>query len=269
MKPEHHYKEINRKAWNQKAEAHLASEFYDMEGFMQGNTSLNPIELALLGDVKGKTILHLQCHFGLDTLSLARMGAKVNGVDLSDTAIAQAKEIAKETGSNARFICCDIYDLPQHLDQKFDLVVSTYGTIGWLPDLDKWAAVVSRFLKPGGQLILVEFHPVVWMFDDRFEQVKYPYLNTGPIVETESGTYADPNAAISQECVMWNHGLGEVVNSLVGQGLDIISLEEFDYSPYDCFQNTVAVEPGKYRIAHLGAMIPMVYALTAKKRSGQ
>lgn len=269
MNPEHHYKEINRKAWNQKTEAHLASAFYDRKGIVQGKSSLHSIELSLLGDVKGKTILHLQCHFGLDTISLARMGAEVTGVDLSDAAIAQAEQITRETGTNARFICCDIYDLPAHLDQKFDLVFSTYGTIGWLPDLDQWAAVISRFLKPGGRFIFVEFHPVVWMFDDRFEQVAYPYFNRGPIVETESGTYADPQAAISQECVMWNHGLGEVVSSLLGRGLDLTSLEEFDYSPYDCFRHAVADAPCKYRIAHLGATIPMVYALTAKKRSGQ
>lgn len=267
MNTEVHYLEINRQSWNNKAEVHLQSAFYDLEGFLKGKTSLNPIELELLGDLQGKSILHLQCHFGQDTISLGRLGAKVTGVDLSDKSIAIAKQLAEENHVEAEFICCDLYDLPNHLDEKFDLVFTSYGTIGWLPDLDRWAKVVSHFLKPNGSFIFVEFHPVVWMFDDDFKEIAYRYFNSGPIVETETGTYADREADLTQSYVMWNHGIGEVLNSLIKNKLTIDSFDEFDYSPYNCFQNTLEFEPQKFRIKHLDDKIPMVYAVvaTAKK----
>ncbi|WP_316819311.1 class I SAM-dependent methyltransferase [Pedobacter nyackensis] len=267
MNSEQNYIEINRQSWNNRTDTHLKSEFYDLEGFMNGKTSLNDIELNLLGDLQGKTILHLQCHFGQDSISLSRLGAEVTGVDLADKAIESAKQIAKETNSTANFICCDIYDLPNHLDKQFDIVFTSYGTIGWLPDLDKWANVVSKFLKPNGQFVFVEFHPVVWMFDDSFEKVGYRYFNSGAIVETESGTYADRTAEINQQYVMWNHGLSEVMNSLIKSGLEIQALDEFDYSPYNCFQNTIEFTPGKFRIAHLDDKIPMVYSILATKKN--
>ena len=267
MNKENNYIEINRKSWNNRVETHLKSEFYDLDNFMKGKTSLNSIELELLGDLKGKSILHLQCHFGQDTISLGRLGANVTGVDLSDEAIESAIKIAKETTSNATFICCDIYDLPNHLDKQFDIVFTSYGTIGWLPDTDKWAKIVSQFLKPDGQFVFVEFHPVVWMFDDNFEQIGYRYFNSGAILESENGTYADKTANITQEYVMWNHGLGEVINSLIKNGLEINQFKEYDYSPYNCFNKTIEFEPKKYRIEHLGDKIPMVFSIIAKKKN--
>ncbi|PWN67407.1 class I SAM-dependent methyltransferase [Chryseobacterium oncorhynchi] len=266
MITENNYLEINRNSWNNRTESHLKSEFYDLKGFLNGNSSLNDIELNLLGDLQGKSVLHLQCHFGQDTISISRLGAEVTGVDLSDKAIESAKQLAHETQSNANFICCDIYDLPNHLDKQFDIVYTSYGTIGWLPDLDKWAKVISQFLKPGGQFIFVEFHPVVWMFDDNFETIGYRYFNSGAIIETESGTYADRNAEITQSYVMWNHGLSEVINSLIKNGLEINSLDEFDYSPYNCFNKTIEFESKKYSIEHLDNKIPMIYSVTAKKK---
>lgn len=267
MNKEKNYIEINRQSWNNRTDAHLKSEFYGLDNFLKGKTSLNSIELELLGDIKGKTILHLQCHFGQDTISLSRLGAEVTGVDLSDKAIESAKQIAKKESSNTTFICCDIYDLPNYLDQKFDIVFTSYGTIGWLPDLDKWAEIVSKYLKPNGQFVFVEFHPVVWMFDDNFEKIAYSYFNSGAIIESENGTYADKDAKISQEYVMWNHGLGEVFNNLIKNGLEISTFKEYDYSPYNCFNKNIEFEPNKYRIDHLDNKIPMVYALVAKKKS--
>ena len=266
MNREENYREINRQSWNNRTETHLKSEFYDLDNFLKGKSSLNSIELELLGDLKGKTILHLQCQFGQDTISLNRLGAEVTGVDLSDKAIESARQIAHETHSNAQFICCDIYDLPEHLDEKFDLVFTSYGTIGWLPDLDKWAKIIAHFLKPNGQFVFVEFHPVVWMFDDNFDKVGYSYFNSGPIFETQSGTYADKNAEITLSYVMWNHGMSEVVNSLIKNNLEINSLDEFDYSPYNCFNHTVEFEPGKYGIKHLDDKIPMVYSIVATRK---
>lgn len=193
------------------------------------------------------------------------MGAIVTGVDLSDKSIEKANELAKQANLEARFICCDVYDLPNHLDEHFDVVFTSYGTIGWLPDLTKWAHVVSKFLKPGGQFIFVEFHPVVWMFDDDFENINYNYFNSAPIVETETGTYAERNANIQFSYVSWNHSLSEVVNNLIKHNLEINSFDEYDYSPYNCFRNTVEFEPKKFRIKHLQNKIPMVYAIKAIK----
>ncbi len=256
----------NRKAWNQKTTIHIASEFYDNELFLKGKNTLNEIELALLGNISGKCILHLQCHFGQDTLSLGRLGAQVTGVDISDTAIANARAFAADTGIPAMFICCNIYDLPQHLDQQFDIVFTSYGTIGWLPDLDLWAGIISRYLKPGGQFIFAEFHPVVWMFDDDFKNISYDYFNTRPIIETADGTYADRDADITTKTVTWNHSISEILNSLIKAGLTIQRFEEFDYSPYPCFRHTIEYEPGKYRIKHLAYTIPMVFSLQAVKQ---
>lgn len=259
------YLEINKKSWNNKTEIHINSSFYDQENFLKGKNSLNSFELELLGDISGKSILHLQCHFGQDTISLSRMGAHVTGVDLSDVAIENARKIAQDVSSSAEFICCDVYSLPEKLDKKFDIVFTSYGTIGWLPDLDKWAEVISSFLKPNGRFVFVEFHPVVWMFDDDFQKVAYNYFNSGPIIENLSGTYADKDAPITQEYIMWNHSMSEVINNLIKHDLKINVLNEYDYSPYACFRHVVEFEPNKFRIEHLGNNIPMVYALSASK----
>lgn len=260
------YIEKNKDAWNKRTDHHINSSFYDVEGFLKGQNSLNEIELKLLGDISGKSILHLQCHFGQDSISLTRMGAKVTGIDLSDNAINKANELAKKTNSDTSFICCDIYDLPNHLDKKFDIVFTSYGTIGWFPDLDKWANIISTFLKPGGRFIFAEFHPVVWMFDNDFEKVTYTYAKSAPIIEVEQGTYADKSAPITTEMITWNHSIGEVLTSLVQHGLEINSFEEFDYSPYNCFNKAIEFEPGKFRIAHLENKIPMVYSISATKK---
>ena len=264
---EQNYLTINQASWNKRTETHVHSAFYDTDSFLRGKSSLNEIELNLLGDVKGLSILHLQCHFGQDSISLSKMGAEVVGVDFSDKAIEYARDFASQMQTNTRFVCCDIYELTEHLNEKFDIVFTSYGTIGWLPDLDKWAKVVSSFLKPNGRFVFVEFHPVVWMFDDDFEKVAYRYFNSGPIIENETGTYADKKADLNLSYVMWNHSLSEVFNALLKNGVEIKSLDEFDYSPYNCFSHVVESEPNKFRIKHLDDKIPMVYAIQAIKKS--
>jgi len=260
------YLDVNRDSWNNKTEVHLKSDFYNLEAFREGKSSLNAIELELLGELNGSSILHLQCHFGQDSMSLSRLGADVTGVDLSDKAIGYAKTLAKELQLNTKFICSDLYDLPNVLDTQFDLVYTSYGTIGWLPDLDKWAKIVSHFLKPDGRFVFVEFHPVVWIFDDEFKHVKYNYFKSDPIIETESGTYADRTSDIQQQTITWNHGLSEVFSSLLEQGFDIKTFREYDYSPYNCFKNTHEFEPGKFRIKGLEDKLPLVYALVAGRK---
>nr|WP_321409689.1 class I SAM-dependent methyltransferase [uncultured Carboxylicivirga sp.] len=259
------YIEINKNLWNKKTEIHYESDFYNVKSFLKGRSSLNPVELNLLGDVKDKKILHLQCHFGQDTLSFARIGAKVTGVDLSDKAIEKARQLNDAVGMDAIFIQSDIYQLPEVLDEQFDIVFTSYGTIGWLPDMDRWAKVINHFLKPGGQFLLVEFHPVVWMFSYDFTKVEYNYLKSDPIVEEEEGTYTNKDADIKETSVSWNHGLGEVVNALIHAGLTIADLQEYDYSPYDCFQNTVQIDDGKYQIKGLEGKLPLLYSVLAEK----
>ena len=262
----HDYLKHNKAAWNQKTDVHIDSDFYDLAGFLEGKSSLKSIELDLLGDVKGKKILHLQCHFGQDTLSLARMGAQVTGVDLSDKAISKAKELNEQLGLDAQFVCCDVYEAPHFIDEKFDIVFTSYGTIGWLPDLNRWAHVISHFLKPEGHLVFAEFHPAVWMFDNDFSYIQYSYFNEETIIEEETGTYTDREAPIATKTVSWNHPLDEVLNALLQNNLTLNCFNEYNYSPYNCFNKTEEFEEGKFRIKHLGNKIPMMYALMATKK---
>lgn len=265
MKSSKNYIEVNKESWNKRTEVHVKSDFYDNENFKKGKCSLNQIELDLLGDISGKSILHLQCHFGQDTISLNRFGAQITGVDLSDKSIRYAEQLAEETNATAKFVCCNIYDLKNHLNEKFDIVFASYGTIGWLPDMQKWADIIKHFLKPKGEFVFVEFHPFVWMFNDDFNAIQYNYFNTEPIIETETGTYADTDSNIIQENITWNHSISEVIQSLLNSDLNIETLKEFDYSPYPCFKNIEKVEKNKYRIKHLNNKIPMIYALKARK----
>ncbi|GGE35200.1 class I SAM-dependent methyltransferase [Sphingobacterium cellulitidis] len=265
MNEQDNYKEINKQLWNQKTSSHVDSEFYNNAAFLAGKSSLNSIEIELLGDVTSKKILHLQCHFGQDTLSLARLGAHVTGIDLSDKAIEVAKEMNKQLNLDAEFICADVYDTPEELNEKFDIVYTSYGTIGWLPDLNRWAQVIQRCLKPNGKLVFVEFHPIVWMFDYDFSKFQYSYFNIEPIIETQEGTYADRNANISAKEISWNHPLAEVFQGLLNNGLKIESFEEYNYSPYNCFNNTVEFELGKFQIKSLEGKIPMLYSIVASK----
>ena len=266
MEEELDYININKQSWNAKTDVHIASDFYDMEGFLAGKSTLNAIELELLGDVKGKRILHLQCHFGQDSMTLARMGSSVVGVDLSDKAVERATEFAQKLALDATFICCDIYDAPQYINEKFDIVFTSYGTIGWFPDLEKWAKVVAHFLKPKGHFVMADFHPMVWMYDNDFKEIFYSYFNVAPIVEEESGTYAETGADLQSKTVGWNHPISEILNSLLQSGLALKLFNEYDYSPYNCFNQTEEFEPNKFRIQSFGNKIPMVYSILATKK---
>jgi len=255
------YLQINKQTWNNKVSIHVASDFYEQEKFFNGKITLPQTDLDALGDVSGKKILHLQCHFGQDSLSLSRLGAKVTGIDFSDEAITKAKALNETLGLDAEFICCDVYDTLQHISEKYDIVYTSYGTIGWLPDLNKWASVIAGALKPNGKLVFFEFHPVVWMFDNDFNEVFYNYFKSEPILEEETGTYADRYVDIEYKTITWNHSLSEVFQSLIKQNITIKSFKEFDYSNYNCFSHTEEFEPGKFRILKFGNKIPMMYGI--------
>lgn len=257
---------INRDSWNQRTKIHLSSGFYDVQGFKNGNDSLNTIELKLLGDIKNQKILHLQCHFGMDTLSLEKRGAIVTGVDFSEDAITYAKTLKKEMGLKSEFICSNVYDLDLTKSNEFDKLFCSYGICGWLPNLDKWGEIISKHLKSGSTFTIVDFHPAVWMYDDDFNNITYSYFNDKPYVEVESGSYASRNEKEEITSIWWNHSLSEITQSLLNNDLNLISFDEYDYSPYDCFRNTLKISDRKYRIKHLDNKIPMVYSMVFRKK---
>lgn len=260
------YIEVNRELWNKKTPVHIASKFYDVEGFVKGESSLNPAELESLGDVSGKSMLHLQCHFGQDTLSWARLGAKVTGIDLSDKAIEEAKNLNSKLGLNAEFICSDVYDLKQHLDKKFDIVFTSYGTIGWLPDLDKWADIISYFLKPGGMFFIAEFHPFLWMFNEEYSKLQYSYFNDEAIIEPVKKTYTDGDTEINLLSYGWNHPFSEIFTALMKQNLQITEFKEYPYSYYNCFSKAVQNKAGWWEIEGMEGKFPLMYSLKVIKK---
>jgi len=260
------YFDANRDAWNKKTFVHKNSSFYDIVSFKADKTSLNEIELKELGSVNGKTLLHLQCHFGMDTLSWAREGAIVTGIDFSEEAIKTAEELREELNIPAEFICCNVYDTSQYINQQFDIVFTSYGVIGWLPELDAWAKVIAESLKVGGIFYMVEFHPVVWMLDEDFQYIKYYYHNESVVEDEQTGSYADRYADIHYKEYGWNHSIGEVLNSLIKHGLMILHFNEFNFSCYNCFNNLVQGEDGYWRVKGLENKIPMMYSLKATKK---
>ena len=259
------YFEANKDLWNQRTAVHKNSAFYDLAGFKAGTNVLTPIELNEIGDVKGKTLLHLQCHFGMDTMSFSRMGAKCTGVDLSDDAIKLANEINDELKLDAKFVCCNVYDTSAFVKEQFDIVFTSYGTVGWLPDLDPWAKVIAEKLKTGGFFYMAEFHPVVWMFDDDFTHIKYHYDNKELIVMEDQPTYTEDKNEISGKVYSCSHSISELLNALINAGLKIEFFNEHTFSPYSNFKNSVETETGKWHIKGMEGKIPMVYSLRAMK----
>lgn len=256
----------NKQLWNVWAKNHVASDFYDVDGFKSGDCALKEIELKALGEsLEGKSLLHLQCHFGLDTLSWARRGARVTGVDFSQDAIRIAKELSLETGVGGRFIESDLYDLPNQLSETFDYVYTSYGVLGWLPDLNKWAALVNQYLEPGGTFYMVEFHPFFYVFEFSDQQITYPYFNHGAIKEENEGSYAHRGPEVKTTSYWWNHSLSEILSPLLKAGLQLESFDEYPYSVYNCFENTEEREPGHFYFKGLEHRVPMMFAIKMKK----
>lgn len=260
-----HYFEKNKETWNKKVAVHAKSDMYNMDAFIDGKSSLMPYELNALGKVKGKSLLHLQCHFGQDTLSWSRLGAQSTGVDISDEGIKLAKELNEMLQLDATFVCCNVLDTSKYITDTFDIVFTSYGTIGWLPDLDPWAKMISERLNPGGVFYIVEFHPIAWMFDytEDVPKMTYAYDREEVIYEEYEGTYADLDANMTSEEYGWNHGLGKVVSALTRQGLHINFLNEYDESPYDVFPDLIKSSSGMYITKH--QLFPLIFELKATK----
>ncbi|MDO1501419.1 class I SAM-dependent methyltransferase [Winogradskyella maritima] len=267
MSQHENYFEVNKATWNKKVAIHAQSEMYDMKSFKAGKTSLMPYELKALGDVNGKSLLHLQCHFGQDTISWSRLGATCTGIDISDSAIDLARSLAKELKADAQFVCCNVLDTSKHVKEQFDIVFTSYGTIGWLPDLKPWAQMIAERLKPGGVFYIAEFHPILWMFDytDGQAVMQYHYNQEAVIYDEYKGTYADQNSDIISKEYGWNHGLADVVNALIEAGLTIDYLNEHDESPYDVFPNLKKNESGMYVMEE--QLFPMIFEVKAIKKT--
>lgn len=256
--------ENNRKLWDGWTKINIKSEFYNVNGFKSGQSSLKPIELHELGDVNGKSLLHLQCHFGLDTLSWAREGAMVTGVDFSNESIAFARELSTELKIPAEFICSDIYNLPQVLDKQFDIVFTSYGVICWLSNLDKWAELIARYLKPNGTFYIIEFHPFTNMFDEKWENLTDSYFyHNQPIQLEQKNSYADNLIEFEHISYEWPHTLSEVINALRNAGLIIDFFHEFPYSVYNCFPSLEENGKDEYIIKNQKNAIPLMYSIKA------
>jgi SAM-dependent methyltransferase len=259
------YLQANQFNWDQKAQINFGSDYYDVKSFMKGRSSLRPIELKALGSVKGKSLLHLQCHFGMDTLSWARRGAKVVGVDFSKKAIENACILSSQTLIPARFVQSDIYDLKKNLDGKFDIVFVSYGCLGWLPDLGKWAKIVAHFLKQDGIFYIVDFHPIYWMLDygRQRSRVIYPYESGPKPFMFPPSPYGDPKSKIKGNEFWWNHGLSKILNSLIQAGLSIEYLNEYPFSKLNAGRGLTGIL--KWVEKDLGQKIPVMFSIKAHK----
>jgi 2-polyprenyl-3-methyl-5-hydroxy-6-metoxy-1,4-benzoquinol methylase len=264
------YFDANRALWNEYTSIHARSKFYDVEGFKAGRNSLHAFEIEEMGEVAGKSLLHLQCHFGMDTLSWARLGAKVTGVDFSDEAIELAEKLALELDLEAQFICANVYELPQVMQGKFDIVYTSGGVLIWLPDLPRWARIIAHFLKKGGTFYIAEIHPFSQVFDGdegvKELRLKYPYFPpAGPLVFDVEGSYADREARIDRKVdYEWVHSMSDMLNALIGAGLRIQFLHEFPFTIFAQLPDLMEQgSDGLWRLKEAGDSVPLLFSLKA------
>lgn len=262
----------NRRLWEARTPIHVASEFYDVDGFRAGATSLRPLEVDEVGDVAGKRLLHLQCHFGLDTLSWARLGATVTGLDFSTAAVAEATRLASGLDLDARFVESDVYDAVAALGgERFDIVFTSYGALAWLPDIRQWAEVVADLVAPGGFFYIAEIHPASQVLDDEpgVEELRvgYPYWTPegGPLRFEEAGTYADHDADIELPEYVWLHGLGDIVTSLLDAGLVLDFLHEHPVTVFQQLSFLEQDDDGWWRLPPRMPPLPLLFSLRASK----
>jgi SAM-dependent methyltransferase len=278
-------REQNRLSWNAVVGAH-ESHRGDLAGFLrEGGSTLFPEELALLGDLRDKTLAHLQCNPGGDSLSLASLGATVTGVDISDEAISSARRLSRESGISADFVRADVYDWlgeAAREERRFDVVFSSYGVVCWLPDLNSWARGIAAVLRPGGRFVLVDFHPVAEIFDESWNlSGSYPSDGEARLLGEGVGDYVGEsgggltpagfvegvrNFGNPERCHLFSWGLGEVVTALAGAGLRITSLEEYAYSNGERHFAGMRELPGRRMVPPDGVpAVPLMYAIQAEK----
>lgn len=265
--------ETNRRNWNDRTPIHVASEFYDVESFKSGRITLPDLEVEEVGDVDGLSLLHLQCHFGMDTISWARIGAKATGVDISDHAIEAARELNHELGMDVRFIRSNVYDVPSILDQQFDIVYTAVGVLCWLPDLTAWASVIARQLKPGGTFYLLDSHPASHVFeeveisaDSSDLKPLNSYFPDGMGIRYPGGghTYTGPQR-IQTPNYEWQHSMSEILNAIIAAGLKVEFLHEYPFAFFKAFPQMQQRADGWWYLDNYDGNIPLIFSLKATK----
>jgi len=264
---------VNRAKWDESVPLHVASAMYDVPAFVRGRSTLAPLEVEELGPVRGKSLLHLQCHFGLDTLSWARRGAIVTGVDFSLPAIRAARKLARTTRVPARFVHSNVYDLPKVLDQEFDIVYTAKGAICWLPDIRLWARVVSHFLKPNGTFYLLEDHPVAEMFQNerttRKLALELPYFRRAPIREEFDGTYATAAKMRHRVSYSWIRPVSEVLSALIDNGIRVESFREYPYGYWRRFPFMREDRRGYWYLRGHEGSLPLMWSVRGRKSTNE
>ena len=271
------YAELNRASWDERAPAHAASPDYAVDRFASDPAHLSDVvrfDLPLLGDIGGLRGVHLQCHIGTDTISLARLGASMTGLDFSNASLTQARRIAGLAGADVRFVQAEVYDALTVLEPaSFDLVYTGIGALGWLPDIARWAAVVAGLLRPGGRLFIREGHPMLWALEDSRPDgllvVEYPYFEREePMVFDEGGTYVETDAVFTHNRTHeWNHGLGEIMTALMTAGMDVTGFAEHDSVPWEALPGQMErIGGGEWRLADRPWRLPHTYTLQAVRR---
>jgi SAM-dependent methyltransferase len=261
--------EANREFWDELAPLHAASECYDVGSFRAGVTTLSPLERGEVGEVAGKRLLHLQCHFGLDTLSWARLGAEVTGVDFSERGIEIARELAAELGIEARFVCANVLDLPSALSGAFDVVFASYGVLVWIPDVARWAEVAASFVAPGGFLYLVDGHPVARAVEERngcLELARDYFVPAEGEAIARPGSYAVPEAKLrARTSYEFRHNVGDVVTAVAATGLTIEFVREHPVSPSRYLDSMRQGDDGLWRLPDAAPSVPLVLSIRARK----
>src|SRR5579871_147991 len=259
------YFALNRAHWDEVTPVHLASPFYRTDAFRRGAMVLDEIAVESVGDVKGKRLLHLQCHIGLDTLSLARLGAVVTGLDFSPAALDAARALSAEAGVPARFVQANVLDPPADLT-GFDLVFASWGVHCWIPDMAGWMRTAANALKRGGRLALIDDHPIRAMLDGDPPVIRYPYDSPEAIIIEDAGDYTDRSIKVgANRTAEWGHGLGTLVNAAIDAGLVIYRLDELDRVPWLAMPNLVECGGGYWRLPDGAVTYPLGFRLLADK----
>lgn len=275
--PMDEHREANRSNWDDRVPIHVASEEYGFRRFVEDPAHLSSVVAAdaeVLGDVSGKRLLHLQCHFGKDTLSWARLGAEVTGVDFSEAALTEARRLSRESGVPGRFVLSELYDAPQVLDERFDVVYTGVGALNWLPDIAGWARVAAGFLRPGGTLYVREGHPMLWTLDWREEDtdlvVRFPYFEaTEPVRWDDEATYAGTGKVEHTRTYEWNHGIGEIVTAVLDAGLRVEALREHRSLEWQGLPHMVLGGDGRWRLPPVQRdLVPLMFTLVACRTGG-
>lgn len=256
----------NRAFWDELTPVHLRS--YGVERFLAGERWLPKEILTEVGDVSGLSLLHLQCHFGLDSLAWTREGADVTGVDFSPAAIESARELAEQAGLPARFVCSDIYELDKNLEGSFDIVFTSIGVLCWLKDLDAWAKTIAHFLKPAGFFYIMDAHPLMYTFDEEGTwQFYLPYFhNPAPYIwDDENADYMDPTYKTNEPTYEWQWAVSDIINAVIGAGLRLEFFNEYEALSDPVYPEMKPRTDGLFTFPNMPVPLPIVFTLKARK----